>query len=306
MRIMASRPIHFETARCRTAVFALLISLPFGALAASTVQGTVSELPNLLEQQGWRYQSDAEGNVYYQPAQPLTAADQGKEVAVSDVAQVDLRRLLLERGWLLETNAQGDMLLRPIRPPTSPDIREMLRERGWRILTDMDGNTLLMPMSPAAIEPVATAGAASVGHAEPAAAAIDQLPAGKPTARFRQVLEEKGWTVRMNSDGSMIVYPPPAAVEAPPIREAPDITPTGYCEGITLVAEEVQLPVDSEEKALILSTAWMAQFGQADYAVGKARKVNQLFVVSIVDAVAPHTLRNQLLIRENGTIIALY
>lgn len=79
MRIDANRPIHSETARCTTAVFSLLICLPFGALAGSPLQGTVSELPNLLEQQGWRYQSDAEGNVYYQPARPLTAADQGKK-----------------------------------------------------------------------------------------------------------------------------------------------------------------------------------------------------------------------------------
>ena len=156
MRINASRSIRLETARCPTAVFALLICLPFGTLAGSTLQGTVSELPKLLEQQGWQYRSDAEGNVYYQPSLPLSTADQRKDAAVSNVAQVDLRRLLFERGWLLETNLQGDMLLRPIRPPTSPDIHEMLRERGWRILTDMDGNTLLMPMHPAVTEPVAT------------------------------------------------------------------------------------------------------------------------------------------------------
>lgn len=306
MRIDASRPIHSETARCTTAVFSLLICLPFGALAGSPLQGTVSELPNLLEQQGWRYQSDAEGNVYYQPARPLTAADQGKEAAISDVAQVDLRRLLFERGWLLETNPQGDMLLRPIRPPTSPDIHEMLRERGWRILTDMDGNTLLTPMHPAATEPVASASKARVRRAEPEANPIDQPPAGEPTTRFRQVLEEKGWTVLMNSDGSMMVYPAAANLQAPPIREATDTTPSGYCEGITLIAEEVQLPVNFEEKAQLLSTAWIANFGRADYAVGKARKVNQLFVVSIVDSEPPHTLHNQLVVRENGTIIALY
>ena len=108
-------------------MFVLLICLPVGALAASTVQGTVSELPKSLAQQGWQYQSDAEGNVYYYPPQPLSTADEGKEAAVSDVAQQDISRLLLERGWMLETNAQGDTLLRPIRPPTPPDIHELLQ-----------------------------------------------------------------------------------------------------------------------------------------------------------------------------------
>ena len=306
MGTQGSRPVHSGATRCRTAMFVLLICLPVGALAASTVQGTVSELPKSLAQQGWQYQSDAEGNVYYYPPQPLSTADEGKEAAVSDVAQQDISRLLLERGWMLETNAQGDTLLRPIRPPTPPDIHELLRQRGWRVLTDMDGNTLLMPIRPAASEPIATTSTAPPGHASPEAAAADPPPVGNPTDSFRQALEEKGWTVRMHSDGSMIVYPPAVTPPAAPIREAPDTTLSGYCEGITLAAEEVQLPVDSAEKARLLSTAWIANFGRANHAVGKVREVNQLFIVSIVDAVGPHPLHNQLVVREDGTIIALH
>lgn len=303
MCIETSQLCRFESPRHLTKLIAILICLSFSALAGSADLGTAPQLPELLEQQGWRNQSDAHGNVYYHPPKPSKAAGQAEEAIASEIAQVDIPRLLLERGWRIETNVQGDMLLLPVKPPAPLDIDQMLRERGWRILTDVDGNTLLMPLAPTATKPAGTDGAAPTSYAEPAPATVEQPVMREPTAQFRQALEGKGWTVQTGSDGSMIIYPPASALQAPRTRE---IAGYGYCEGILLAGEEVQRPIDSEEKAKMLSVAWIALYGHADYEVGKARRINQVYVVSIVESAPPHTLRNQLVVREDGRVIAVY
>jgi hypothetical protein len=260
-----------------------------------------------LEKQGWEDHAGADGSVYYHPPQPVGASDQVEQPATTDVDEVDIGRLLLERGWRLETNARGDMLLIPVKPPAPPDIVQMLRERGWRILTDVDGNTLLMPLATAAGEPVEPTGRAQAQVAAAVPTAGDQPAASEASAQFRQALEGKGWRVWNASDGSMIVYPPASAPQASlPPRPSETYDSNGYCEGIELAGEEVDRPVDSEEKAKRLAGAWIAQFGRAGDEVGKARAVNQVFVISIVASAPPHSLRNQLVVRENGSIIALY
>ena len=297
MHIAASRPGRSEPTRYCSILLAALVCAWLGTVAATPGQGTASQLPELLENQGWQRQADDDGSIYYHPPQQAAAAEQAEENVASDQGEVDIPRLLLERGWRIETNARGDMLLIPVRPPTPPDIDQMLRERGWRMLTDVDGNTLLMPLAPAA-----TGQTAAVPVEEPAAPALTGVD--QPAAQFRRALEEKGWRVLGGPDGSMMVYPPTSASMAQPPREAFDSN--GYCAGITLAGEEIERPIDSEEKAGRLAGAWIAQFGLAGDEVGALRALNRVFVVSIVESVPPHSLRNQLVIREDGSIIALY
>lgn len=292
--------------RC-TLLSAVLACLPFRTFAISPEGASPAGIPALLEQQGWRYTAGADGSAYYHPPQAAAVPGAAQDTGPPDVVdRAQLRRMLRERGWRLEADAQGNLFLIPIRPPTPPDINRMLRERGWRVLTDTDGNTLLMPVaSPTPAAPTAPA-APPAGSAEATQAAVDQPSDEEPAAQFRRALEDKGWSVRAESDGSMIVYPPVSASPEPGDAEGPGATPRGYCEGITLTVEELRLPVDSEEKAQLLATAWIAQFGQAGYEVGRTRRVNQVFVVSIVESAAPHALRNQLVVREDGSIVALY
>lgn len=297
MNTKAAGPGRCASVTGPTILIAMLLGWSFGASAATAGQGTAAQLPQLLEQQGWGYKSDADGNVYYYPPRPV-ATDDAQAASASDLNQLDIPRLLLERGWRIESNARGDMLLRPVSPPAPPDIDQLLRERGWRILTDVHGNTLLMPLAPAA-QPAPVAAARPQAVPAPLAAPS----ADEPKAQFRRALEDKGWAVRTEPDGSMIVFPP--ALE-PQSRAQQAATAHGYCAGITLAGEDVERPIDSEEKARRLSTAWIAQFGQADFAVGKARRINQLFVVSIVASAPPHALRNQLVVREDASIVALY
>ena len=71
-------------------------------------------------------------------------------------------------------------------------------------------------------------------------------------------------------------------------------------------AATVEQPIDSEEKARCLSTDWIMQLSQAGYDVGLARWVNQMFVVRIVESAPAHRLRHQLVVSEEGRIIAMY
>jgi hypothetical protein len=304
MNTKAGRSRRFTAAKGRTIVIVMLLGWFLNGFAAAAEQGTAAQLPQLLEQQGWRHESDAQGNVYYHPPRS-GATDDAQEAIVSDLNQADIPRLLLERGWRIETNARGDMLLRPVSPPAPPDIDQLLRERGWRMLSDVHGNTLLMPLAPAAAASAEPA-APPRPQAAPAPAPGAASPTEEPRAQFRQALEDKGWTVRAEPDGSLTVFPPAFAPQAPRPDAARAATGHGYCAGITLAGEEAERPIDSEEKARRLGTAWIAQFGQADYEVGKARQINQVFVVSIVESTPPHSLRNQLVVREDASIVALY
>lgn len=306
MRGETSRPDRFELTRHRAPLVATLIYLSCSWAAASAESGTAPQLPQLLEAQGWRYQSDANGNVYYHPPQPTGAAAQPDEAIASALGPADVKQLLLERGWQMETNAQGDILLLPVSAPAPSEIDQMLRERGWRILTDVDGNTLLMPTGPATTGATRLSSDPQPRQEEPAPIDSDQPAEIKPAEQFRQALEEKGWTVSSKPDGSMVIYPPEPVAQATPIQESRDITEHGYCKGITLVGEEFQRPIDAEAKAQLVAGAWIAHFGQATDMVGKARKLDQVFVVSIVESKPPHTLRNQLIIREDGSIVALH
>jgi hypothetical protein len=306
MCVETSGPDRTVLAKSRSTLIAMLMCLSCGAVAASPEQGAATQLPRLLEEQGWQHQSDAAGNVYFHPPQPVNVSDHSRETTGPAVGRVDIEQLLLERGWRIETNTQGDTLLLPVSPPAPADIDQMLRERGWRILRDVDGNTLLMPTSSTAMAPSAPSTPKQTSQAAPASVDMDQPDTSGPTAQFQQALQEKGWIVRTESDGSMVIYPPASSTRTPAPREDHAVTGYGYCEGITLVGEESQRPIDTEEKAKLLAGAWIAHFGQATHAVGKARQVNQVFVVSIVESAPPHTLRNLLVIRENGSIVALY
>lgn len=306
MCIATSWSDRFVTAKYRSTLVAVLICLSHSALAASSGQGPAAQLPKLLEQQGWQHQSDGDGNIYLHPPQSASAAERPQGAITQDVRPPDVERLLLDYGWRIEADAHGDMLLLPVSPPAPADIDQMLRERGWRILTDVDGNTLLMPTASSAIEPAGPTNVRQPQPVEPAPPDAGQPQASEPAAQFRRALEEKGWIVSTESDGSMVIYPPASARQEPMPHEGHNITGNGYCEGITLIGEEFDHPVDSEEKAKLLAGAWIAHFGQAAYVVGQAEKVDRVFFVSIVDSAPPHTLRNQLVVRADGTIVALY
>jgi hypothetical protein len=237
-----------------------------------------TDLLQMLEQQGWQAQSGADGSLIFRP--PTTAPEQKADVGGSKVPTTtkptpatasDVERLLLERGWRMETDAAGNTLLLPAQTPRP-------------------SNQSLDSVSPTTTEDVAAA--------------------ADPFVQFQRSLSEKGWLVKSASDGSILVYPPARKEVSQAGKRDVGSTRRGYCAGIDLTAvqqQEVLLPIDSPEKAFRLATDWIANFGHADHAVGRIRRINQVYSVSVVDTEPPFHLRNQLIIRsDNGRVIAVY
>ena len=64
--------------------------------------------------------------------------------------------------------------------------------------------------------------------------------------------------------------------------------------------------MDSKAAAMRIAHAWLATREEKGVIVGRARRINDLFLVSIVAADKPHRLKRQLVIRAaTGDIIAI-
>lgn len=238
-----------------------------------------NDLVRLLEQQGWQARTDSDGSITFSPPTQDTAKT--------------------------EAAPQPDNTLAETRPAAAPEVERLLRQRGWRTETDASGNTMLMPA------PLKTQG----GHtAEKPASEISSEPA-ETTARttpfnqFRRSLKDKGWRVETAKDGSLTIYPPAQPHELQTTQQTATASQRGYCQGVDLTTvgqHEVALPINTHDEAARLATDWIANFGQADHLVGRIRRINRVYSVSIVEDQAPHHLRNQLIIRaEDGGVIAI-
>ncbi|MCB1875555.1 MAG: hypothetical protein KDH88_06220 [Chromatiales bacterium] len=265
----------------RLPLYALVMVMILGAVqaAAEAPSDTVaaSDLPGLLQEQGWRMETDAEGNRFYH--QPIVSSSQEDE---------------------------------PSAP--TPDIKALLKERGWRVETNAQGETLLIPVGGGHAPPAA--GPADVAEPDEAAPTADvtalDIPLdGKMVDGLRNALEKKGWTVMPGADGEVTLYPPGqvTAAEPPETESSASQQRRGYYAGITLDDLPTDIagqPIDNETRAGVLARLWVARLGPANTAVGKIRQINRIHVVSIVDSSPPFDLRNQLVIREDGSLIALY
>ncbi|MES9958566.1 MAG: hypothetical protein ABW086_16095 [Sedimenticola sp.] len=55
--------------------------------------------------------------------------------------------------------------------------------------------------------------------------------------------------------------------------------------------------IDSWSKAHTIASAWLKLSNLSGQSVGRIRKINRIYVISIVDEQPPHNLQNQLIIR---------
>ena len=280
---MSKQTATHQRPRSRRAYLSVLALIP--ALLATNTLAEQSSAPagndliRLLEQQGWQARTGSDGSIIFSP--PTQAAT--------------------------ETEAApqpGDTLSEP-RPAAAPEVERLLRQRGWRTQTDASGNTMLMRA------PLKTQG----GHtAEKPTPEISSEPAETtasttPFNQFRRSLKDKGWRVETAKDGSLTIYPPVQPPEMQTTQRTATASQRGYCQGAKLTTvgqHEVTLPINTHDEAARLATDWIANFGQADHLVGRIRRINRVYSVSIVEDQAPHHLRNQLIIRaEDGGVIAI-
>ena len=300
---------------CRSAILVTTLLLFCSLFASADEDGSqnLSELRGQLEKLGWDVERSPSGDLLLWPPgttteQPPAAvavqaeAAPEKPVAVGDIEL--LRARLSERGWNLGQSEDGSLLLFPKAMPASPDIpksdssesedrldgvRALLAASGWKVVRDSGGNLTLYPRT-----------AAKVQSRENTVLQIDSSDLGK----LRQALLTAGWRLEQEADGSLILQVDSSVAE----RVGEGETQGLHSPTVNRVARgEVELPVDSWKKAHRISSAWLGQQPRKDLEIGKIRKINWVYLVSIVENKAPFRLNNQLAIRtDDGSVIPLH
>lgn len=202
---------------------------------------------------------------------------------------------LEEAGWDVQREADGSLKLTTpeISGSTSeiqtatedqwPELQKKLENAGWQVEREADGTLLLIPPE-------------NVPSAEPEAPPrkadnIDQI--NLPT--LQRKLQAAGWHVSNSSDGGMLLYPP-GKITADTPQPCPGTSP----------AVDVELPVDSWQEAHDIALGWLNSQPSFHAAVGKIRRILNVYLISIVSDTAPFNLKQQIAIRNSdGAVIVL-
>jgi len=126
------------------------------------------------------------------------------------------------------------------------------------------------------------------------------------------MLQARGWSTSRNTDGNLLLFPVKAEKQTQPPhpkKQAKGLNIlVGHCEygEIQLnLGDKVSLPINRWAEARAISLAWLKHSKKAGK-IGKIRKVNRLYIASIVADKAPYTLLNQLIIHStDGRIISI-
>lgn len=260
--------------------------------------GSTAALESLLSAHGWKAHRDAGGNLILEPGSQIP--DDGFD---------RFRSTLETHGWRVERDPEGNLLLIPAEEeplsseptapaaaatadPAGPDLEGMatgLRQRGWTATLNEAGHLILSPGQ--AEEIPATETDSPETHS--AAGADDPMA---------EALRQGGWQVERDANGNLLLYP-----------KAEDPTPMAHspCQFDTFASitrDTVTLPVDRWNEAHSLAQAWISKRGnERVVVVGKIRRINRLYVVSIVSLDPPHALSNQLVIRApDGGVLGVF
>ncbi|MCP4041272.1 MAG: hypothetical protein GY731_04845 [Gammaproteobacteria bacterium] len=287
----------------------------------------INRVQNLLENRGWRVERDAQGNTLLFPTGGREISTSSGEVTPEATPPTDqiipameinrVQNLLESRGWRVERDAQGNTLLFPtggreistssgeVIPEVTPStdqiipameinrVQNLLESRGWRVERDAQGNTLLFPTGGGEVSK-------SSGEVTPEVTpSTDQIVTISEIDQLRGLLESRGWRVEREAGGNILLFPS---------NKSP-VDPMDYRSRLLppITAGRMELPVDTWHEARLLAKAWLKTLSRTDLTVGKIRKINWIYVVSIVDRDPPYELVNQLLIKsKDGQVLVLF
>ena len=281
------------------------VAILFPPLAATAADGTIVQndldrLQGRLEEHGWKVERSPSGDLLLWPPGQDTRGRPVQVKTVDDgrIPATDLQSLqqaLKEKGWRVEKDAKGDLLVYPADGSAAEvtaatveqesdrlvDLQALLAASGWRVEKRAQGDLVLYP----APSPVAAT-------SQTRTLDIEQTD----LVAVKSALDRAGWRTERREDGSLILYPrsdrSSEAVSAPA-----DPVSTG----------RVKLPVDNWKEARLLANYWIGQQADKNLSPGKIRKVNWIYLVSIVDKSPPYRLKNQLAIRSrDGRVVPLF
>ncbi|MCU7931630.1 MAG: hypothetical protein KZQ90_12580 [Candidatus Thiodiazotropha sp. (ex Codakia rugifera)] len=225
----------------------------------------------------------------------VTLADENTQLSDS------LRNSLQAQGWQEYQAADGSVIyhLPTIRAEagnqdvSSTDeqrnqLGSALEQSGWQAEWSEDGSLILRPQ--AGNKPLET-----VKEPSPANTQVDVIP-DLPGFDY--------WRIERDDDGSVRFHP----VEISPVTGASnsDSAVLGQCEGYQLQLENVSLPIDEWSEITKLARDYLQLSGFQGLQVGRVRKVLRIYLVSLVEEVAPYRLVHQLAVRaSDGKVMLL-
>lgn len=245
-------------------------------------------------------QTFAQGPPSSSADEPEAAVIKGQKVGSTDVEA--LRSVLAPYGWEVKRDIGGDLLLIPrpaqaeapkpkgFTPQHIQALRTLLAPHGWRIEPDGEGGVLLFPGAAAAPPPSVGMGASDTGKPTPPMGTV-RAPGFQlsDVERLRSVLSHHGWRIEPDGHGGVLLFPHAASTRPP------------------MAAGKIALPVDTWQEARELTEHWVRASGEQGLMPGKIRKVNRIYVSSVVSDTPPHVLRHQLVIRQDdGRVFLIY
>ncbi|MBF0220523.1 MAG: hypothetical protein HQL49_13495 [Gammaproteobacteria bacterium] len=195
------------------------------------------------------------------------------------------RQTLKVLGILLTT--QPSMGMAVGSSTLSDTLIESLQAQGWHKSQTEDGSVIYR-------QPTTTAKPDTPSETTPTTIS-DSL---------RESLKAQGWRITHGDDGSTFYHYPKERSESG--NEPLNQQPLGRCEGVTIDSEWGTLPVDEWGEVDRLAKSWLQQSGKEGLLVGMIRKILRVYLVSLVNDVAPYELKHQLAIRaSDGQVLLL-
>lgn len=306
--------------------------------------GELERLGAAAQQRGWRVERDNEGNMLLFPQ--TNAATQPANIEPSikvvdqkiDATDLDtLQKAIADRGWGTGRDDQGNLLLYPPGLENNASIKtsanvELLDKKppviekpGKDNLADdqPDHATSIAGTKDTTAPDIEKSTAADRENDTPSKTTSSEksLTTKTPDSRkpakgdldlLEKMLQARGWSTSRNKAGNLLLYPasPEKQTQSPsPKKQKKGLNVlVGSCEyGETKLnmGEKISLPVDRWAEAREISLAWLAQ-SKEEGEIGRIRKVNRLYIVSIVAEGAPRTLLKQLIIHSlDGQVISV-
>ncbi|MES9820612.1 MAG: hypothetical protein ABW161_04630 [Candidatus Thiodiazotropha sp.] len=217
-----------------------------------------------------------------------------------------LRESLLLQGWQEYISADGSVIYRqPVKEPATdnqspeaelPKIRQFgnaLQERGWQVEWDSDGTLILRP---------GDTGDEGDAPAQTATQNVERGPVTLPA----NLKGFEYWHIERDDSGALLFHP----VELPSTNQSKTVDATANmaeCRIDYFQLDPGVLPLDGWSEVHELTKRWIDTTRESGLQVGRIRKINRVYLVSVVGVSEPYRLKYQLAIRiSDGGVIRIF
>ncbi|MCG8485986.1 MAG: hypothetical protein MI756_00795 [Chromatiales bacterium] len=219
-----------------------------------------------------------------------------------------LRKSLQQQGWQEYTAEDGSVIYHQPKKDAITDIPsgnretgeirkfgEALQGHGWQVEWDADNTLILIP---------ATTTPSSAKSPNPpqqnSTAPLDAMTGDLPT----DMSGFEYWHIERDQRGALLFRPVDIATVKQQTEAATKIQPT-ECRIHQFQLTNGALPVDQWSEAQDVAKQWLNTEGVTGLQVGRIRKINRIYLVSIVGESAPYPLKHQLAIRASDASVVL-